>query len=128
MSDSQSDSQWTPVQYFPVLLITVGIGLIAASLLPLEWAAERLWTTSDSEQFDRISLEYHQSAFQTPGRAGRTKEEMRTYRENLESQFELMREKLQVAQAQPKLLRRYLLWSGGAFAAMGFLAHLASGK
>jgi hypothetical protein len=61
-------------------------------------------------------------------RSGRTPEELQTYRQSLQKQYEAMRSRLEAAREQPQQWSGYLRWSGVGLAAVGCLVFLSQGK
>jgi hypothetical protein len=124
MGERTTDRRTNLAGLLPIFVMASGILLVAASWLPWEWTAQNKWTPEDSENYDRISLEYHNSAYESAARAGRTEAEMQRYRAKLQNQFELLRAKLQSAQQEPLRWSRLLLWSGAGLVLVGFLTQL----
>ena len=110
---------------WPVASLLLGLLLIASSFLPLsDFAARSAWTTQDTIAYDRLSLEYHRSAYQSPARVGLTKEEFAARQQELKQRFDAMRGKLEYARQRPDAWRRYLLGGGAALSFAGALGYL----
>jgi len=113
-----------PTVPLPLVMLILGVLLIAASFLPLgKWAAKSQWTTEDSAAFDRVSVEYKRSAYQSPARAGLTESEWKAQRERMQRQLKALQQKLERAKSQPKRWSRYLLGIGSLLTAAGFYAN-----
>jgi len=108
------------------VLVAVGILLVGFSVFQISFGSENLWTKEDSAAYDRVTLEYHRSAYQSADQAGRTEEEMKKYRENLRNQFEKMRRKLEEARSPRSLWTSYTFWTGAICCFVGILLPFSS--
>jgi len=82
-----------------------------------------MWTKEDATAYDRLSLEFHMSAYRSAARAGLTKEQMAQRQQSLKKQFEKMQGRLKRAQQQPDVWSRYLLWSGATLTVVGGMGY-----
>ena len=108
----------------PVVMLLLGLLMIAASFFPVgNWAAQSQWTRAQSEAYDRVSVEYKRSNYQSAARLGISEAERVAQREKMKQQLDALQTKLDRAKSQPQLWSRYLLGIGSLLTAAGFLAH-----
>lgn len=117
-SSSHADHHW--LHRLGLGLLILGLLMVLASFLPLEGTRNQQWTPQDAKEYDRLSLAYHESAYQTAARAGRTEEEMQAYRAELKRKFEEKQHQLTLAQEQPQRWSRFLLWTGCVLTGAGY--------
>ena len=111
----------------PPALLLLGILLVALSFLPIgSRFAESQWTPEDSAHYDKITQEYKRSQYDTAARSGLSEEEWSSQRQRMKQEIDAMNQKLTRARAQPDFWSTLLLWSGAAFAAVGFFLHKRS--
>jgi len=111
----------------PALVVTLGLTLVVLSFLPFgNLVTHRLWTAADAARYDRVTLEYHKSAYQEPARAGLTQSQWQARHEQLQKEFEALRDKLATTRQQPHTWSQFLLWSGALFALGGGLSYRAA--
>ncbi len=109
-----------------VCAIAVGLSLVLASHFPFgSLVRDRLWTGEDAARYNRITLEYHKSAYQTPARKGLTEPQMEARQQRLRKEFESMRDRLTTARRQPRAWRQMLLWTGATLIMIGIAGRLA---
>lgn len=112
---------------YPALVVALGLTLVVMSFLPLgTLAAGHLWTAEDASRYDRITLEYHKSAYQTPARQGLTDSQLQARQERLRKEFESLRDKLASARRQPDTWSRILRWTGSLLTLGSVAGYLAS--
>ena len=107
-------------------VIALGLSLVVASYLPFgSFATRCLWTEEDASRYDRITLEYHMSAYQSPARQGLTDSQMQSRHEQLRKEFESMRDRLTAAKERPHTWSQILRWTGSLLTLGGVAGHLA---
>lgn len=108
-----------------VLFCVVGAMLVLASLLPLDSFASRSnWSMEDSDSYDRITEEYKDSTYKSPGELGLTQEQYDQRQKELLTAVEAMRDKLEYARGRGSVWKQRLRWSGIATTAVGLILHL----
>ncbi|MGI9427119.1 MAG: hypothetical protein ACR2NM_00560 [Bythopirellula sp.] len=109
----------------PVAMLTVGVLLIGASFLPVgNWVARSQWSREDTAAYDRVSMAYKKSAYESPVRKGLSQAEWDAQRDRMRQQMESLQQKLDGAKRQPQRWSRYLLGIGSLLTAAGFYANL----
>jgi hypothetical protein len=108
----------------PALVVAMGLALVVLSFLPFDdLVTSRLWTATDAAHYNKITLEYHQSAYQTPGRAGLTQSQWQARHKRLQEEVDSLQNKLASAQRRPRAWSRILLWSGALLTLAGGLRY-----
>jgi hypothetical protein len=108
---------------FSAALISLGVLLIVASLVPLPWLSRNAWSQEDSKAMSFVSQEMHH-----PRSVFSTKAERDEHHAKMKEQFDRLKTKLEFAQQEPQRWSRIMLWSGAALAGVGVVVHLAQRK
>jgi hypothetical protein len=121
---SQDGPEKERIFSLPALVVAVGLALVVLSFLPFDdLVTSRLWTAANAAHYNKITLEYHQSAYQTPGRAGLTQSQWQARHKRLQEEVDSLQNKLASAQRRPRTWSRILLWSGALLTLVGGLRY-----
>jgi hypothetical protein len=121
---SQDGPEKERIFSLPALVVAMGMALVVLSFLPFDYlVTRRLWTATDAAHYNKITLEYHQSAYQAPARAGLTQSQWQSRHQLLKEEFETLRDKLETARRRPHTWSQILLWSGTLLALGGGLSY-----